>query len=1166
MGKAIHKAVSVRSLPLFIQSTVFLLHLCNAYNVGVKEARVYSHRTDSQFGYTVQQFKNKDGKWLLVGSPWNGYPKNRMGEVYKCYPDVSSCSELKLQTGTTIASVNEVKTNMSLGLTLVRNSKTGGVLTCGPLWVQQCASQYYSLGVCSEVGPGLKLQKIFAPTLQTCSSFMDIVIVLDGSNSIWPWPPVQNFLIKLVESLDIGPHSAQVSVIQYGNDPKVEFDLNTYSKKADIVEVAGKIAQKGGDQTNTFRAIDYARLRAYNANVGGREGAAKVMVVVTDGESHDHNLLKTVIDNCEKDRITRFGIAVLGYYLRNEIDTKNLINEIMSIASTPSEKYFFNVSNENVLYTIAGTIGERIFNIEGTGGQGGDTFEMEMSQVGFSAHYEKDVLVLGAVGAYDWSGSVVHQNPGKTYTFPKQAFAKSLEDKNHSSYVGYAVTTLINRAQVHFVTGAPRSKHIGQVLVYTFNNTGSINVIQTQRGEQIGSYFGSVLCSVDVNSDSNTDILLVGAPMYMSDTKKEEGRVYKFVVRQGVLEQRQILQGPQSLENARFGAAISAASDIDMNNFIDVIIGAPLEDEGHGALYLYNGYDTDIETKYSQRILASDIDKKLQYFGQSLDSKEDLNGDSIADVSVGAYGKVVQLWSRGIADVSASPTFTPNKISLVNKNCEISGIQSFCFDIKLCFTAKFRPSITTAEVAILYNITLDADLNMYTVHSRGLFAENKDRSLQKGISVRVTEQCSTHKVYIQEDPTSVTSMGVRVTLSHQKTDDSHVLDKRSSLSTAYSIPYTQDCGEDDICHTDLALRVNQKTVLESSQLPYIISSVNRSVTFAVNLRNNKENAYNANVKATFSKNLFYASSTKPIDGTRVDCQADKFGSVTCSVGYPVFKQGQEVSFEMNFDFNRNNLLNEAEASFTAFSESKEEQSENNMVNISLPVKYDAEIHFTRETSQHFYEVSRDKKIKYTVEKLDDIGPEFNFTLMVATGNAPLVTKAFIKVNLPNITANKNPLLYLSGISVDQESGINCEMNKVNPFKIGQKPHSPSFEEEDLNGIKDLSCHNVECSTFSCTLEDLKQNTKYQVNVTTRIWMGTFAVVRIHFTIPVTITMPEVLEKIPVGVIVGSVFGGLILLAALVAVLWKLGFFQRKYKQMKDMEGPSEDQNLDAADA
>ncbi len=34
----------------------------------------------------------------------------------------------------------------------------------------------------------------------------------------------------------------------------------------------------------------------------------------------------------------------------------------------------------------------------------------------------------------------------------------------------------------------------------------------------------------------------------------------------------------------------------------------------------------------------------LRFFGRSLDSRGDMNGDSIPDISVGGAGKAVQLW------------------------------------------------------------------------------------------------------------------------------------------------------------------------------------------------------------------------------------------------------------------------------------------------------------------------------------------------------------------------------------------------------------------------------------------------------------------------------------------------------------------------------------------
>lgn len=47
---------------------------------------------------------------------------------------------------------------------------------------------------------------------------------------------------------------------------------------------------------------------------------------------------------------------------------------------------------------------------------------------------------------------------------------------------------------------------------------------------QIGSYFGAELCSVDVNSDGNTDFLLVGAPLFYQAQEKTEGQIYIYTL------------------------------------------------------------------------------------------------------------------------------------------------------------------------------------------------------------------------------------------------------------------------------------------------------------------------------------------------------------------------------------------------------------------------------------------------------------------------------------------------------------------------------------------------------------------------------------------------------------------------------------------------------------
>lgn len=43
---------------------------------------------------------------------------------------------------------------------------------------------------------------------------------------------------------------------------------------------------------------------------GGRPGAQKVMIVITDGESHDSPQLLQAVTDSEKDNITMYAIAV----------------------------------------------------------------------------------------------------------------------------------------------------------------------------------------------------------------------------------------------------------------------------------------------------------------------------------------------------------------------------------------------------------------------------------------------------------------------------------------------------------------------------------------------------------------------------------------------------------------------------------------------------------------------------------------------------------------------------------------------------------------------------------------------------------------------------------------------------------------------------------------
>lgn len=59
--------------------------------------------------------------------------------------------------------------------------------------------------------------------------------------------------------------------------------------------------------------------------------------------------------------------------------------------------------------------------------------------------------MLGAVGAFGWSGTVVQETSREHLIFPKQAFEHVLQDRNHSSFLGEVLQRSAQTTQVLFL-------------------------------------------------------------------------------------------------------------------------------------------------------------------------------------------------------------------------------------------------------------------------------------------------------------------------------------------------------------------------------------------------------------------------------------------------------------------------------------------------------------------------------------------------------------------------------------------------------------------------------------------------------------------------------------------------------------------------------------------
>ncbi|NXS93432.1 ITA11 protein, partial [Jacana jacana] len=1031
--------------------------------------------------------------------------------------------------------------------------------------------------MCSRVNSNFRFSKTVAPALQRCQTYMDIIIVLDGSNSIYPWVEVQHFLINILKKFYIGPGQIQVGVVQYGEDVVHEFHLNDYRSVKDVVAAASHIEQRGGTETRTAYGIEFARSEAFQK--GGRKGAKRVMIVITDGESHDSPDLEKVIEDSEKDNVTRYAVAVLGYYNRRGINPEAFLNEIKFIASDPDDKHFFNVTDEAALKDIVDALGERIFSLEGTN-KNEISFGLEMSQTGFSSHVVEDGILLGAVGAYDWNGAVLKEtSSGKVIPLRESYLQEFPEElKNHGAYLGYTVSSVISTERERiYVAGAPRFNHTGKVIIFSMHNNRNLTIHQALKGEQIGSYYGSEINSLDVNGDGVTDVLLVGAPMYFSEGR-ERGKVYVYTLQENRFVSSGALVDLQSYQNSRFGSCIAAVPDLNQDSYNDLVVGAPLEDEHQGAIYIFLGFKETILKKYKQRIAAADLTPGLMYFGCSIHGQLDLNEDGLVDLAVGSLGNAVLLWSRSVVQINASIRFEPSKINIFTKDCKRNGKDATCMSAFVCFTAVFLSAhFQTASLALRYNATIDE--RRYT--PRAHLDESGERQTQKGLVLLAgQEHCDRLQFHVLDTADYVKPVTFSIDYELEHPENGPMLDDSWPTSLKVSVPFWNGCNEDEHCVPDLVLdaRSDVPSAMEFCRRAlrrpppdcsafslsfdasvFVIESSRRRVAVEATLENRGENAYSTVLNISFSRNLQFASLI-PKDDTdiNIDCMTEHPNKKVCNVSYPFFRAKAKVAFRLDFEFSKSVFLQSMEIYLIANSDSEEKEStkEDNVAHLNFHLKYEADLLFTWASSLDYYEIRSNSSL----ERYDSIGPPFHCTFKLQNLGFFPVEGVTIKLTIPVATRAGNRLLLLTEFVVDQENTTCNIWGNTTDYR-----RTPA--EEDLSRTPHLNHSNSDVISIDCNVK-LAPNEEMNFHLRGNLWMKSLkalkfkslkltmnAALQRRFGSPFIfreedpsrqitfeISKPEE-SQIPIWIILGSTLGGLLLLALLVLALWKLGFFK-----------------------
>uniref|UniRef100_A0A674NFW6 Integrin, alpha 5 (fibronectin receptor, alpha polypeptide) n=1 Tax=Takifugu rubripes TaxID=31033 RepID=A0A674NFW6_TAKRU len=794
-------------------------------------------------------------------------------------------------------------------------------------------------------------------------------------------------------------------------------------------------------------------------------------------------------------------------------------------------------------------------------------------QGGFSADFTKDgKVVLGGPGSYFWQGQIISaakEDIIRTYypgyfmqSVDNQIQTKQVRAAHDDSYQGYSVAVgeFSGDGTEDFVAGVPKGlKLYGLVSIL---NGRDLKTLINYTGEQMGSYFGYAVATTDVNGDGMTD-LLVGAPMFMvrgSDSRLEEmGRVYTYLQRGPLnLELRPShLTGTQVF--GRYGSTIAPLGDLNQDGFNDVAISCPFGgEEQQGLVYIYNGYSEGLSEKPSQVIAGQWAAGSIpSSFGFALRGAKDLDMNGYPDLMVGAFGvnKAVLYRSRPIVTAKASLTIYPNMINPEEKNCMITSgntsIPVSCVNLSFCISAdgKHLPDV---------EVQLDSQKHKQKgAVKRALFLDSQQPLLQRSLAVRRGENVCKHtKLYLRDekefrDKLSSIYVALNFSLDPEAPADSHglrpILNYQIANVKEQKAQILLDCGEDNICVPDLKLAVqgNRKEVYLGDD---------NALTLTFNARNEGEGgAYEAELYVVLPPEADYSGIARNNESlTQLTCSYDTENQtryLSCDLGNPM-KSGTSVRTRLSSGTSRSSVRFPSSVSVDASPMSSHPQPF--FSSVSRPDKV-------------FLPPANWKSTKsYGVE--NDVGPAVEHVYELVNNGPSGISQTVLELRCPLSTQGQTVLYPLE---FSTQGPINCTSDSnMNHLGLKVSLHTAS-----------LSCSNSDCWTLRCNVGLLERGTTAILKVRSRVWAETFveqyvleclagySVRKMPYLIlpkyypsgeekvvtPLLWNKPDLENSVPLWIIILAILAGLLLLALLIYVLYKIGFFKRSVPYDMAME-------------
>uniref|UniRef100_A0A3P8XH02 Integrin alpha-2 domain-containing protein n=1 Tax=Esox lucius TaxID=8010 RepID=A0A3P8XH02_ESOLU len=820
-------------------------------------------------------------------------------------------------------------------------------------------------------------------------------------------------------------------------------------------------------------------------------------------------------------------------------------------------------------------------------------------QGGFSADFTKDGrVVLGGPGSFFWQGQVI---------------SAAKEEIIKAYYPGYFMQSVEGQIQ----TRQADIKYDDNLDFGTINDLLVTPGRVSSSAEKLFVFsllaaFDKVLLPLFL---SMTDVL-VGAPMYMirgSDGRLEEvGRVYVYLQRGNLsLESTLNLTGTQVF--GRFGNTIAPLGDLNQDGYDDVAISCPFGGENQqGLVLIYNGYAGGLKDTPSQVIVgqwASGI--MPASFGFAVRGAKDLDMNGYPDLIVGAFGvdKAILYRSRPIVTVNASLNVNPTMINPEEKTCSVNNgnttIPASCVNLSFCLAAdgKYLPDNLSFQIEVLLDRVKHKQKGGV---KRALFVDSQQALLQRTVRVRNGEAvCHQTRIYLRDDKEfrdklSPIAISLNFSLDPKAEFDSHnlrpILNYQTSEIIERKAQILLGCGEDNICVPDLKLAVH-------GDRKEVYLGDDNSLTLTFNARNVGEGgAYEAELYVVLPPEADYSGIARNNETlTQLTCSYETENQtryLSCDLGNPM-KSGTSLWAGLRFTVPR---LKDTRKT-VQFELQIRSKNENNSHSEAVPYQLEVVV----QADVILQGVSRPDKVVFPPSNWkssksprveQDIGPAVQHVYELVNKGPSGVSHTVLQLSCP-LRVQGQDLLY--PLEISTEGPVNCTTNySINSLQLklqqssteqppilvsGQGHHIArrDVQRDQLAEHTNLSCSNVECWTLRCNVGLLEKGTSAILKVRSRIRAETFmeraykgyvleclarfSVVTMPYSIlpketpsgskkvvtTVVWNKPDGQYYVPLWIIILAILAGLLLLALLIYVLYKLGFFKRSLPYGTAME-------------